>query len=366
MDEGVTKSRGPLIRVEIDTGEVIELVPDHASPLSYEELSPNRPSPHSYSIELAASEVGLTINGETTTRGGTVRATAYFHEPVVVFGLIEGGWLPPPFVPRPHFLADRNVIFALKRLSEQARDAPEGARNLWLSMLKSEHVVISPLLFALEGRYQRQPTQGEIKEAYQEGLRVIQGALPDVRVPAMEEENFRGVFGLVEEIEARSQREAKFLCEIGPLVVDRPALKAAAGTTEAVIQAARKHHLRPLSLAVLSALACIWETEDEQSPARGVIKPSRSYDLQAAYNALADFRHIEWTLVARTLHEDNFVLCTCDRPLARLWTALNPMIRIEETGVSRIQLTLTKHLLPRLEEVERINLTQRLWGLSQK
>lgn len=87
-----------LLRYEAKTGETLNFSPKRFKPLSFEDLeSSNDRGEQNYYLEIEVSSIEGLPDQNQPSGPGTIRMPISFRQPVSVFGLVEGGWLPPPF-----------------------------------------------------------------------------------------------------------------------------------------------------------------------------------------------------------------------------------------------------------------------------
>ena len=100
-----------LLKYKTEKGETVELSPKKFKPLSYEDLLPNpTKDDKTYFIDVISDFIDIKGKGYQSTGPGKVSAPINFHNPLTIYALVEGGWLPPPFVIPANLLVDRNVI----------------------------------------------------------------------------------------------------------------------------------------------------------------------------------------------------------------------------------------------------------------
>src|SRR6185369_15623154 len=97
------------IRHQTHARETIDIVPQKCHQLAYADLVTDyKDRDKRYPIQIEASSI---VSNETAGKPkgpATVSMPIAFREPVSIFALVDGGWLPPPFVTPANFLVDRN------------------------------------------------------------------------------------------------------------------------------------------------------------------------------------------------------------------------------------------------------------------
>src|SRR5689334_18059522 len=144
-----------LFKYSAESREIIEFTAEAIEPLRVADLEAQT---QTYQMKIhAASITGLPDRTEPAGPG-TVTMPITFGEPVSVFGLIDGGWLPLPFVDPAKFLADRNVVVALAQIRRKVARADLDHTDWWFQFFKGRSIEINPALYALEGNNRRTPT----------------------------------------------------------------------------------------------------------------------------------------------------------------------------------------------------------------
>ncbi len=91
-----------------------------------------------------------------------------------------------------------------------------------------------------------------------------------------------------------------------------------------MLECARSLKLTGRSLAVMAALACLYDAKNGGTPsiARHVLKPEKTYGFAQAHNAASDLRSVEMLARLTVAGLGPIALCTSDRGLAAFWCAL--------------------------------------------
>src|ERR1051325_1636547 len=120
-----------VLKVVTENSEEIEIIPDRVNPLSYNDLVSDHKNPDKlHPITLEAQSVKLPGSKERRARAD-VSVPMQFRQPVSVFALVDGGWLPPPFVIPPQFLVDRNVVSSLSQIRRGVLNDAVKSRDWW-------------------------------------------------------------------------------------------------------------------------------------------------------------------------------------------------------------------------------------------
>ena len=351
-----------LFRYTNEKGESIEIVPESFTPLPYAELVSECSKEKLYPIEIIASSIKLP-NRDEAVRHKTVSCPISFRQPVTVFGLVEGGWLPAPFVIPPRYLVDRNVISSLVRMRQDATRPDTAPTRWWFKFFDDDSLVFNPVLHAIEGSSQRVPSFDEFCRAFEEGSAEIKNHFPNSTLIQYEAIHYRRVYSIITDVQARQHREIEFLVKTANKVVDRVVDSRLIATESEILRTATDLDLKVTSVVVIAVLSCLYENPDGSGykAARQIIKPRRQYTPQNAYNALSDLRALEFFIHTLRMGPERFALCTCDKGLAAFWCGLNlHRAAWNSDGTFTFSVSLTEHLFPRLNGARREALAQRV------
>jgi hypothetical protein len=344
-----------------DQGEIVEVIPEKFTPLTYSDLVANGGSAQQYAIEVFAKSIKLP-NGRDEGPG-TASFPITFRQPLTIYSLVEGGWLPPPFVLPANYLVDRNVIRTFVRIREDSSKRELAPTHWWLQSLEGFPILINPVLYASEGANQRTPSFQEFLSDLEEGSAEIKTFLPNAKLTEFAPKDYAAIYSVVTDSLERQKREVEFLLTTAPRVVDRVSRSHLLGVESQVLAAAKKLNLKAESLCVLAVLSCLYEKPDGSGfkAARGIIKPKKAYTSKKAYNAVSDLRALEFFLAALGMEREPFSLCTCDKALAAFWCGLNAHSAKWETN-SKFGCTISvnEQLFPRLSPDELKELAQRI------
>lgn len=314
-----------------------------------------------YLIEARASSVKLP-NGEEQGPG-TISLPISFRQPITIFSLVRGGWLPPPLVLPANYLVDRNVIRALVRIREDSSKPEASPTHWWLQSLERFPILINPVLYAFEGANQRTPSFEEFSNALNEGSAEVKTFFPNAELIEFAPEHYPGVYAVVTDSLQRQKREIEFLIETAPTIVDRQRNSQLAKIESQIFEAAKKLGLKGQSLCVLAILSCLYQNPDGLGikAARGIIKPKRIYTARDAYNAVSDLRALEFFLAGLGMEREPFSLCTCDKALTAFWCGLNAHAAKWETSTKfGFKISVNEQLFPRLSPSELKRLAEKI------
>lgn len=357
--------------VELNTGREIELRPYQAKrfevkPLDLRQLVSAAASRYpSFPVSISNVMALSTATGLIHEGPLIANATIEMSEPVIAYGLVDGGWLPLPWANKRVALLDRNVVIKLEQVL--AARSPEKSASLtrWLG-LDSE--TVSPLLFALEGSKRRPPSEFEIRSELVRANKALKNLLPGTRLQEVRPHMRQALYRMVVEHAEFRARATRLLLKAAPLVAERvtPSRRLALESTLSGL--AEEEGVRRGCLVFLALLSCVYDsnpasTHRTAAPGRAVLKPGKIYTEEAAYNALSDLFFLELMFNSQTLFpEMHPVLYTADAGLAAFWTALQPCRRelhYLSNGKSRTTVTFDMHggLFPdlSLEEVEQLS-----------
>jgi hypothetical protein len=267
-------------------------------------------------------------------------------------------------------LLDRNLIIRLEKLQAVAGGGTPAQLTQWLG-LDSE--TVSPLLFALEGKHKRAPTETEVAIELERAREALGKLLPGAQVQSVGPQGRAALHRMVVDHADFREKATRLLMQAVPMVAERvksssrPALEA-----ELTVLAA-KEGVRRGSLTFLALLSCIYDNHPPSAhytatPGRAVLKPKKNYSAEAAYNALADLFFLELLFNVQTVLPDvNPVLYTADAGLAAFWVALQPCVReVTQVAAGRSRTTVTFNmtggLFPDLTADEVVLLATRTGG----
>lgn len=343
-------------RFELEDGQSIDLAPTVIHPLGLAELRALLQDVKK-ELELQLEAFNPIVNGTPQEGHATISAKVTLFEPATIYSLVQGGWLPLPFAIPPRFLVDRNVVIKLKKLRLGQTFANGQTLEWWTKFFAQGTAIFSPLPYAIEAGYRRNPTKAEFIAAYEEGASELANALPNCHIVKFGDANFANA--PFETLYSHYDREMQFLCEICPLISDRVPRSKESELSRLIIDMADRYQVRRGSLVTLAVLSCLYDDVHGAIPSIGrkLLKPKRDYTESDAYNALSDLRHIEFAATGQAYFErEAFALCTCDQGLTSLWCALGLRGKSSNEGAITLTFDFTTDLFPRLAEAELLNL----------
>ena len=351
------------IRHQTHARETIDIVPQKCHPLAYADLVTDyKDRDKRYPIQIEASSI---VSNETAGKPkgpATVSMPIAFREPVSIFALVDGGWLPPPFVTPANFLVDRNVVASFVRIRQRVAGSDLKQGDWWFEFFREFAVLINPAPYALEGNKQRAPSFDEFRLAFEEASLEISKQLPGAKLVQYEDIHFKAAFALITDSADRLERETEFLVRTIPLVAHRVSDSRLEKVRAQILSTAKQLRLKTHSLAPLAVLSCLYEKVDGSGflAARKLLKPGTTYTRKAAYNALSDLRAVEMFMASLGFNREPFAFCTCDRAIAAFWCGLNGHDSHWENERPSFTVSLTEDLFPRLGESARENLALEL------
>jgi hypothetical protein len=348
------------LRLETEDGRSAEWEPLRTRPLGLEDVFRLQADERAtLPLEHVARDV--VVDGVVHPGFGTVKVPIEFNHPVLVFALVEGGWLPWVHAEPRRFLVDRNVLSALTKLRSGTQWNDAAAFRDWLAILPA--TTLNPLPCAFEGDTHQTPSYEAFVAAFADAVETIKRALPQVQIVQFREPHFRAAYDMIQSLGERRGRESKFLLDVIPHLVHTTATSDILRREGEIIDAAVARGLSKCSLVVLVALSCLYVDTSQQnfSIGRKLLKPRTGYDAGDAYNALADLTHLELFIAGMSvpgIERSNF--CTMDKALVALWCALAP--EVADEGGPGIGFTVRPHLslFPRLPKGEMHRLKARL------
>lgn len=360
-----------LLRYQPDDGRPsLELIPAEGRYFDVE------PLPHSALADYTQSDAvfpltlrNARIVGVDVPPGTTHTATMRIHsgagEPL--YGLVESGWVPFPFMTGDMVLVDRNVVSKIENLRAGQLRAPGEPVSPHFDLAYAGQMV-SPLPYVLEGRFRKMQTHGQLRTSLAQATKALRRVLPEAHIPPVDTARLVGLHGLLDD-KARFQRKASpFLREVCPSVAQPAGLRQQAEVEQKVLRIARECGISPTSFVVLAVLSCLYDNVSGSihrkilKPGRAILKPKKEYSEGDAYAALADLLFLELIIsIKGSGLSERPVFYTHDLGLAAFWSALN----LREFSSNRGQgvtgsMTLTPALFPTLNEGQCAALLSRL------
>lgn len=290
-----------------------------------------------------------------------------FNEEIQIFSLIDGGWLPLPFVNPPHFLVDSNVIINLEKLMKNPSIVGSENASWWLQMLNSSDVIINPILYAFEGKEMKTPKFSDFVDCFEDSTKTIQNVLPNAGIIKFSSENYATVYKIVKNSIEKNEKQKEFLLEVNSLLYNHISRRNLFEVELKILNIAKRLDIKLNSLLLLITLSCLYESNDNLyfPVARNILKFSPTkFNEKIAFNALSDLTAIELFVgsgaVSNKPESPRFSFCTSDKSIALFGCGLN--FKNGRVGVDGLTFTIsiTKELFPILDDTERQELLDRL------
>lgn len=284
----------------------------------------------------------------------SIKCNIKFNEPVKAFALTKGGWFPLAFTPSPFVLVDRNVVSILSQIGRVKDRGDHRSNKWWFEFINSPSYTLNPVLSAMEGNSKRTPTYEEFVSAFKSDSQLLAEKLPKSKLINYEEKHFKVAYEIIDNLSQRHQLEIEFLIDVSSIVAERTATHKIKDLESKIIEYAQNHNLSLHSFVVLAVLSCLYEHQNGSEPSIGkkLLKPSKSYTKETAYNALSDLRCLEFLTALHALFSDSISFITRDRALAAFWCALNPKNHLYNNNTLTYDVELKAKLFPRLSDKE--------------
>jgi hypothetical protein len=281
---------------------------------------------------------------------------------MTVYALQIGGWLPLAVTSCPLLLVDRNIVSIMKEIAKGSSRADLASNNWWLSFLNSSSHTINPVLCAMEGDTRTSPSFEEFRASFDDARAQLLTALPNAQIVMFGEEHYRAAYETVQDFAERYNGERDFLMEAAPRLFMRNAEPNLMQVEQELLQVASDLGLDKLSLVVIAALSCLYESRSGLEPliGRNIIKPRRKFSAQQAHNAIADLRALELLVSANALNKPSTALCTRDKYLAAFWCGIQVATPKWQGVRMSFDITVDDQLFPRLDPQELAALWERL------
>ncbi len=261
---------------------------------------------------------GITV--DTFSRGNTTLVSPFSARAI---GLVKGGWLPSGLAVQNDMVVmpDRCIISDLKGRFCGGTKKNESDKD-FLDLLAGRGTRINPLLYAIEGNLRRNPTPEIIEQQLNEAAAALRSALPEAELVPGDRGGLEGAIGIVRDTQVSMARKEEFLMRLAPKLHAPTSAGKKALLWDETLETARVCGVVKNSLVVLAALSAI-SVPNGKSPAKRLLKLSREYSTENAYNALADMRSLEILMGLFSLFpEQRLMLCTRDKDLALLWAGM--------------------------------------------
>jgi len=284
-----------------------------------------------------------------------------------LFGLVESGWIPFPFMSGDIAFVDRNVVSKIENL-QVGQTKVQGTPISPQFDLSFAGQLVSPLPYVLEGNFRKTQTHGELRKTLARATKAICRVLPDAQVPAIDTDRLIGIHGLLDDKVRFQRRAAPFLRDVCPSVSQPAGARQQAEVERKILRVAKERGIPPYSFVVLAVLSCLYDNVSSHvhpkvlKPGRAVVKPKLSYSEGDAYATLSDLLFLQFVVLMKSHGlAQKPVFYTHDIGLAAFWSALNPRDFFrDDHDISTAKFTLTSALFPALNEDQRAALFDRL------
>lgn len=359
-----------IIKYQAEEGGIVTFVPEEFKPLNFRDFIDGHTAKNSlYEINVNASEIEIqeADGKQRFEKYGQVKMPINFHRNLPVYALVDGGWLPPPFVQPPHFLFDSNVIGYIEQITKANPRSLYTDADWWLRMIADKEMLISPFLYAFESNRQMIPELEDFKKSYQEAVQIIRLMLPSANVVVYEEVHFQAAYETMEDVLANHQSEKNFLLAAAPLVRESVARNKLQKITDEIFKIAADLGLKFKSLPLLAVLSCLFEDQRISgfNAGRELLKlRGGDYTEERAYNTLSDMRgivlYLAFRAIAEKMNMPPLAYCTADKAALLFGCGLE-FKNVEFRG-NQLYLTisLNDYLFPRLSGDEKIELVKRI------
>lgn len=292
----------------------------------------------------------------------TLTAEVRFPHPIRVYVLEGRGAVAPlAFCNSTTLLLDRMIVSHARKLLRQP-DHPElQAEKWWLEQINSAAIRFNVVLAAIEGSAGRFPSLEDFRDEAEAATSAVAAVLTEAVPVRYDAAQLEAVYRMFSEKQKRYRKELAFLVAAVPLLCQRLPPHQLLDAEQRILSIADHEDLSTATLSVLIALSCLYESNEQRSPARGVIKPKTIYAEPEAHNTLADLHSLEFLISTQGLpFASARGICTCDEALMRLWNELAPNAGAQSDETFKFNAQLTRNLFARLTEAEHAQLVERL------
>lgn len=308
----------------LPTGREVAFRDVEFRPLQYADLAALRPGDKvTIPLDFRNGKVVYSdFPGLTVESYGSGTSTLISTHTSKAIGLVKGGWLPPGLANRAGLviLPDRCTISDLKgRFANGAKKADADDKD-FLDFLAEPGIQINPLLHALEGNQNRNPTPDLVAEQLNEAIETFRSILPNAKILGIDAAE--RISGIAQDTEAVMSAKENFLMQIASRLAPPTSARNRDALWREVLAVADDCGVQRVSLVVFAALSSIVAPMGH-SPAKRLLKLRNGYSSANAYNALADLRSLEILMSLFSLFPDQkLMLCTSDRDMALFWAGL--------------------------------------------
>lgn len=282
-------------------------------------------------------------------------------EPITVFALVIGGFYPFFCIPSQILLLDRNIASNALNIINKGKHKDNQANSWWHSFINTSNFMLNPMLRALEGSKQKIPTFEEFCSEFEKSREILAKAFPKAKVPHYSDEHYQSAYALVSEVTGDYSSEAEFLKAAAPLLVNKNSSSKLKKIEDQVMDLAKSSGLKRITFSILACLSCLYESSNNRSIGRDIIKPKHSYTNKMAHNALMDLYSLGILIQANAKLNTQIALCTSDKGLSKFWCCLGVKPGYTDTPNGfNFNMELKQELFAKLNQEEFLSLMQRI------
>lgn len=285
-----------------------------------------------------------------------------FDHKLKVWVLVLGGWRPIQLAAVDILVVDRNITSALEALEAKPNRQDLVADKWWLGYLNRPTPLLNPILCASEGKWRSTPTFEQFCQELRRSTLVLSRSLPNAGIIRHPEQHLEQLYAMCVSQASRTRKEVDFLVVVCPLLVSRTSRANERHLEVAILSAADQSGISRQSLCCMAALSVLYERPDGREPrvGRGILKPTRTYSQEDAYNALSDLHGLEFFAAGCAMSGFTSGLCTRDKYLAAFWVALGVQFGTWSENKFSATYTPRQELFPRLNDEEIDSLFKRI------
>ena len=274
------------------------------------------------------------------------------NQPMTVFALQIGGYLPLAFTPTPILLVDRNIVSLIDEIKNKSSRQDIVANTWWFNFINSSAFSLNPLIYAIEGNKQKIPSFVEFCEQFNLACIKLQQGFPNARIANYSKELYDLSYQIILDVIDCYQIEKESLLQAIPLIRNHCSDKQLYKIENQLFDIVKNTGIIKSPLVLLAVLSCLYEDNGDKKQSwqlgRKILKPSCKYGEKDVHNALSDLRALEILIVS---NNPQVAFCTRDKYLAAFWCAIQAENIYEKQGnTTRFDITLNQKLFPRLTQ----------------
>ncbi|HID7224910.1 hypothetical protein AB8T93_11565 [Klebsiella pneumoniae] len=244
-----------------------------------------------------------------------------------IIALTIGGWLPAGMTTSDsHYLLDKNIFNILNSRYKKG-EIKKNIEHDFFDLISSNEIIINPSLFMLEGNSQsHERTKVDLANKYKEAVSIIKNSLTNPIIPHDCEKLTESTFGMLSQLYKKNEEKISFIQDIAPHIYKETAQKKRKEIINTFKKIAIQNNIDRKSILFIAAISAAL-SPSKSNPAKKIFKPKPAieYTSQNAYNALSDFRALDYLMWASAIDpKTKSYLCTNDKNLVRFWCAINP------------------------------------------